>query len=190
MNGAPLPHFNGFPIRLIVPGWTATYWMKHLDGIEASTKPFAGFWMKGAYRIPTGKFPVVQHFLSQMTAANEPITEMMINSMITAPENGHSMRVAATTEIRGLAWDAGYGISRVEISVNAGETWREAALGKDVGRFGFRSFRFPFTPARAGKYQVMARASNGLGQTQTEKLIFNPAGYHNNVIRPLTVDVT
>ena len=30
MNGAPLPHFNGFPARLIVPGWTGTYWMKHL----------------------------------------------------------------------------------------------------------------------------------------------------------------
>ena len=57
MNGAPLPHYNGFPIRLIVPGWTATYWMKHLDTIEAWTKPFAGFWMNSAYRIPTGKFP-------------------------------------------------------------------------------------------------------------------------------------
>ena len=57
MNGAPLPHYNGFPIRLIVPGWTATYWMKHLDTIEAWTKPFAGFWMKSAYRIPNGKFP-------------------------------------------------------------------------------------------------------------------------------------
>jgi sulfite dehydrogenase (cytochrome) subunit A len=52
MNGAPLPHYNGFPIRLVVPGWTATYWMKHLDTIEAWTKPFAGFWMKSAYRIP------------------------------------------------------------------------------------------------------------------------------------------
>jgi len=189
MNGAPLPHFNGFPIRLIVPGWTATYWMKHLDSIEASTKPFAGFWMKGAYRIPRGKFPIVQHFLSQMTIANEPITEMVINSMITAPRNGHGMQVAETAEIRGLAWDGGYGIRRVDISVDGGETWREAALGKDIGRFGFRSFRFPFTPARAGKYQVLAKASNGVGQTQAEKLIFNPAGYHNNVIRPLTVDV-
>jgi DMSO/TMAO reductase YedYZ molybdopterin-dependent catalytic subunit len=190
MNGVPLPHFNGFPIRLIVPGWTATYWMKHLDTIEASTKPFAGFWMKGAYRIPTGKFPIVQHFLSQMTAADEPITEMVVNSMITAPQDGHAMRTAETADIRGLAWDGGYGIRRVEISVDGGEMWREAALGKDVGRFGFRSFNFPFTPALAGKYQVMARASNGVGQIQADKLIFNPAGYHNNVIRPLTVDVT
>ena len=150
MNGAPLPHYNGFPIRLIVPGWTATYWMKHLDTIEAWTKPFTGFWMTGAYRIPAGKFPIVQHFLSQMRAANEPITEMVVNSMITrSRRSGHTMRAAETTEIRGLAWDGGYGINRVEISVDGGETWREAALGNDLGRFAFRSFRFPFTPAQA-----------------------------------------
>ena len=189
MNGAPLPHYNGFPIRLIVPGWTATYWMKHLDSIEAWTKPFAGFWMKSAYRIPTGKFPIVQHFLTQVTATNEPITEMVINSMITAPEEGHVMRAAETAEIRGLAWDGGDGISRVEGSTDGGAAWREAVLAKDIGRFAFRGFLFPFSPPRAGTYRVMAKASNALGQTQADKLIFNPAGYHNNVPRPLTINV-
>ena len=41
MNGAPLPHFNGFPARLIVPGWTGTYWMKHIVSIQAVTKPYS-----------------------------------------------------------------------------------------------------------------------------------------------------
>ena len=189
MNGAPLPHYNGFPIRMIVPGWTAVYWVKHLDTIEASTKPSAGFWMKNAYRIPTGKFPIVQHFLTQMNATTEPITEMVVNSMVTAPQHGHTMRAAETIEVRGLAWDGGYGVKRVEFSVDGGQVWREAELGKDAGRFAFRTFSFPFTPPSAGVYQVMARASNSVGQTQVEKLIFNPAGYHNNVIRPLTVNV-
>ena len=189
MNGAPLPHYNGFPIRMIVPGWTAVYWVKHLDTIEASTKPLAGFWMKNAYRIPTGKFPIVQHFLTQMNATTEPITEMVVNSMVTAPQHGHTMRAAETIEVRGLAWDGGYGVKRVEFSVDGGQVWREAELGKDAGRFAFRTFSFPFTPPSAGVYQVMARASNSVGQTQVEKLIFNPAVYHNNVIRPLTVNV-
>ena len=189
MNGAPLPFYNGFPIRLIVPGWTATYWMKHLDSIEASTKPFAGYWMKSAYRVPNGKFPVIQHFLTQMAAANEPITEMVVNSLITAPEDGHTIRAAETIEVRGLAWDGGYGIRRVEMSVDGGQVWRQAELGKDVGRFAFRSFRFSFAPPQAGKYQVMANASNGVGQTQAETLIFNAAGYHNNVVRPVTINV-
>jgi DMSO/TMAO reductase YedYZ molybdopterin-dependent catalytic subunit len=189
MNGTPLPHYNGFPIRLIVPGWTATYWMKHLNSIEARTTPFAGFWMKSAYRIPTGKFPIVQHFVSQMTAANEPITEIVVNSMITAPEEGHLMQVEKTAEIRGLAWDGGYGISGVEISTDGGATWREAELGKDAGRFAFRGFRLPFTPSRVGQYRVMAKASNALGQTQADKQIFDSAGYNNNVARPVTINV-
>jgi len=189
MNGAPLPHFNGFPLRLVVPGWTATYWMKHLDTIEAVTKPFTGFWVKSAYRIPTGKFPIIQHFQSQIAAANEPITEMVVNSMITAPADGHAMRTHETAEIRGLAWDGGYGIRRVDVSVDGGGAWREAELGNDFGRFAFRAFHLPFAPPRAGTYQVLARASNGVGQTQVDTLIFNAAGYHNNVIRPLTINV-
>ena len=188
MNGAPLPHYNGFPLRLILPGWTATYWMKHLISIEATTKPFTGFWMKNAYRIPNGKFPIVEHFLSQMTAANEPITEMVINSMITTPAHGDTLRAGGTAEIRGVAWDGGYGIRRVEISTDGGDNWSEAELDDDVGRFAFRVFRYAFTPPRPGRYQLMARASNAIGQMQTAKLIFNPAGYHNNVTRPLTVD--
>ena len=65
MNGKPLPHFNGFPARVVVPGWTGTYWMKHVTSINAVTKPESGFWMNPAYRIPVGKFPVVARFLSQ-----------------------------------------------------------------------------------------------------------------------------
>ena len=162
--------------------------MKHLVSIEAATKPFAGFWMKNAYRIPNGKFPIVQHFVSQMAAANEPITDMVINSMITAPAEGTTLHAGESTDIRGVAWDGGYGIRRVEISTDGGETWREAELGEDVGRFAFRLFRFDFVPPRAGRYQVMAGASNTIGLTQAEKLIFNPAGYHNNVVRPVTVN--
>jgi hypothetical protein len=188
MNGAPLPHYNGYPLRLIVPGWTATYWMKHLDTIEASTKPFTGYWMKSAYRIPTGKFSFAEHFDSQMTAANEPITEMVVNSMITAPEDGQVIPASASVDIRGLAWDGGSGIRRVEISTDGGETLRDARLEKDFGRFAFRAFRFSFAPPRPGTYQLMARATSALGQTQADKLIFNPAGYHNNVPRPLTIN--
>lgn len=64
MNGEPLPHWNGFPARLVIPGWTATYWVKHLTAVNALSKPFGGFWMKTAYRIPTDCFPGGQFRLS------------------------------------------------------------------------------------------------------------------------------
>ncbi|HYM32984.1 MAG TPA: molybdopterin-dependent oxidoreductase [Candidatus Cybelea sp.] len=189
MNGQPLPHFNGFPARLVVPGWTATYWMKHLITVDAWTKPFDGFWVKSAYRIPVGKFPVIQHFQTQVTDVNEPITEMVVNSVIASPAEGHKVRRGEPVDVRGVAWDAGYGIKRVEYSTDGGKLWREAALGKDLGRFAFRPWSFRFASSSPGTFKIMVRASNAVGQTQAESLIFNPAGYHNNVIRPLTVTV-
>ncbi len=188
MNGEPLPLLNGAPVRLVVPGWTATYWMKHLVSIDAVAKPFDGFWMKSAYRIPVGKFPVVQHFQTQVSEVNEPITEMVVNSVVLPPKLKQP-RAGRPIELAGVAWDGGYGIRRVEVTTDCGKSWREAALGEDHGRFAFRQWRFRFTLPRPGDYTVLAKASNAIGQTQADALIFNPAGYHNNVARPLNVTV-
>ena len=189
MNGEPLPHFNGFPARLIVPGWTATYWVKHIVSIEASPKPFDGFWMKGAYRIPVAAFPVVQRFLTQETDVNTPITEIVVNSLITTPSEGQRFSMGQEVDIAGIAWDGGYGIRAVEVSVDAGINWHPATLGKDDGRFAFRPWSYRFQAAARGAAKVMARATNRIGQTQVETLIFNGAGYHNNVIHPTTIMV-
>ena len=126
MNGQPLPHFNGAPARIVVPGWTATYWMKHVTRIEARSKPEENFWMKSAYRIPVGKFPLVQRFLSQETAVNTPITEMVVNSVVTAPAAGDTFAMGQPLTVRGVAWDGGYGIARVEVSTDDGRTWSSA----------------------------------------------------------------
>lgn len=186
MNGAPLPHFNGFPARLVVPGWTGTYWMKHLVSIRVATKPFDGFWMKSAYRIPVGKFPVVARFISQETEVNTPITEMVVNSLITSHHHGATVKVGGVT-VSGLAWDGGYGIRAVEISTDGGTTWVTAALGEDLGRYAFRPWSYAFE-ARRGKNAVMVRATNAIGQTQTANLIHNPAGYHHNVIQSIELN--
>ncbi len=189
MNGQPLPHFNGFPARIIVPGWTATYWVKHITSITATTKPFEGFWMKGAYRVPVGRFPLVARFSSQDTEANTPITEMVVNSLITSHDDGSDVKAGAPLTIGGVAWDAGYGIRTVEVSTDGGRTFTAAQLGEDLGRFAFRTFSFPVTPAARGKLAVTARAINKVGQTQTAELIQNPAGYHHNVMHTVTLNV-
>ena len=189
MNGQPLPHFNGFPARIVVPGWAAVYWMKHVTSIKAVTKPESGFWMNPAYRIPLGKFPIVARFTSQETAVNTPITEMVVNSLITSPANDAKVKAGSPVTIGGIAWDGGYGINAVEVSDNGGKTWSAAALGEDLGRYAFRTFSFSFTPKAKGKQTVTARATNKIGQGQTTELIANPAGYHNNVIHGITLDV-
>ena len=187
MNGQPLPHWNGFPARVVVPGWTGTYWMKHVTSIKAVTKPFDGFWMKSAYRIPLGKFPVVARFSSQETAVNTPITDMVVNSLITSHPDGATVKVGATVTVAGIAWDGGYGMAGVEVSVDGGKTWTTAALGKDEGPFALRSWSLHFSPKTPGRHLVMARATNKIGQTQSTALIPNPAGYHHNLVQALTL---
>jgi DMSO/TMAO reductase YedYZ molybdopterin-dependent catalytic subunit len=189
MNGAPLPHFNGFPARVIVPGWTGVYWMKHVTSITAVTRPESSFWMSAAYRIPLGKFPLAVRFTSQETGTNTPITEMVVNSLISSPADGSKVKLGQPVTIAGIAWDAGYGINAVEVSSDGGKTWEAAVLGEDLGRFAFRTFSYKLSPKARGKQKVMARATNKIGQGQTTELILNPAGYHHNVIHAITLDV-
>src|SRR4051812_13222782 len=82
MNGQPLPHWNGFPARLVVPGWTGTYWVKQLVSAKVVSQPEKNFWMATAYRLPKGRFKTPS-FQSQVAAANEPITTMVVNSLVT-----------------------------------------------------------------------------------------------------------
>ena len=185
MNGQPLPHLNGAPARIIVPGWTGTYWMKHVTEINALSKPQGGFWMAAAYRIPLGKFPIRDRFVSQETAVNTPITEIVVNSLITSHRDGAKVKTGKLT-VSGMAWDGGYGIRAVEVSTDGGNSWTNAKLGEDLGPFAFRPWSFDFS-AKKGKNAVMVNATNKLGQSQTSELIFNPAGYHNNVMQNISL---
>jgi DMSO/TMAO reductase YedYZ molybdopterin-dependent catalytic subunit len=189
MNGAPLPHWNGFPLRLVVPGWTGTYWMKHLTSVSLITKPLENFWMKPGYRIPKGKFPLVDRFVSQETESNTPITEMVVSSLMTNLEEGQRFSAGQDIEVRGIAWDGGYGIEQVEVSVDSGASWRAAQSGRDHGRFSWRQFAYRFASVQPGRYALLARASNRVGATQTYALIANPAGYHHNLVQKINIEV-
>lgn len=188
MNGQPLPHWNGAPARLVFPGWTATYWTKQVTTLEIRKKPFDGFWVVKGYRLPKGKFPVERAFESQQNEQTTPITEMVVNSLITNLEEGQRFSASRPIEVKGIAWDGGYGIKAVEISTDEGRTWRDAKLGTDAGRFSFRPWTFQFK-APKGAQSILARATNARGDTQASELIWNPAGYHHNLIHKITVQV-
>ena len=182
MNGDPLPVWNGFPARIVAPGWTATYWIKAVTELTVSDKPFDGFWMKTAYRVPRGMFGD-SGFASQDTEQNSPITAIKINSLVVSPAPGSSLVAGRRAEISGIAWDGGSGIRSVEASLDGGATWREAKLGRDLGRYSWRQWSFGFTPQAAGMATVLVRATARDGATQSEQLVHNPAGYHHNVVQ-------
>jgi len=164
--------------------------MKHVTSINAVTKPFTGFWMNSAYRIPLRAFPLVERFVSQDSAVSTPITEMVVNSLITSHANGASVKAALLSLWRAIAWDGATAFAPSRFRRDGGKTWVSATLGEDIGRFAFRTFSAPFSPKSKGKHIVMARSTNKIGQSQRQKLIPNPEGYHHNLMHSIVLTVT
>jgi DMSO/TMAO reductase YedYZ molybdopterin-dependent catalytic subunit len=189
MNGAPLPHWNGFPVRLIVPGWAGTYWIKQLISIEVRAQPLNNFWMKTAYRVPQGKYPDTDHFASQEADGSTPVTNIDVNALITNLRSGQSVPRGRELLLRGVAWDAGQGIRTVEVASDLPSGWQQAQLGPDLGPFAFRQWQARLLPDRKGTITIRARATNRNGLAQPEAWTANPSGYHNNVIQQTTVEV-
>jgi DMSO/TMAO reductase YedYZ molybdopterin-dependent catalytic subunit len=185
MNGQDLPMLNGFPLRLIVPGYYGTYWVKHVSDIQVLDTEFDGFWMSKAYRIPDNPCACVEP--GAAPAKTIPINRMNVRSFITNLTEGQRLPAGKETLVRGIAFDGGYGIADVALSADGGRTWRAARLGKDLGRYSFREWTAPFSPRNAGPYELKVRAVNRIGQSQPMVPRWNPAGYMRNVVETTRV---
>jgi sulfite dehydrogenase (cytochrome) subunit A len=185
MNDQPLPMLNGFPARLIVPGWYATYWVKALSEITVCDKPFEGFWMAKAYRVP--KTPGFIESPDALAKETVPINRMTVRSLFVPIDPNKPPIAGADYEVQGVALDGGSGIAKVEISIDDGKTWAEARLDSEIGKYSWRRFRYTWRPAR-GTQTLMARATNNAGDTQVEHQ-WNRSGYARNVIEKLQVTV-
>ncbi len=187
MNGEDIPVLNGYPLRLVVPGYFGTYWVKHVDDLEVLDSAYTGFWMATAYRVADNP----SHSVEPGTAPKKtvPITRFTIRSFITSVADGATLPVGRATVIRGIAFDSGHGLREVTFSSDGGQTWRAATLGADGGRYGFREWTIPFTPTTRGPVTLLARALNRIGETQPLEPLWNPAGYARNVVEPVRVTV-
>jgi DMSO/TMAO reductase YedYZ molybdopterin-dependent catalytic subunit len=184
MNGDDLPMLNGYPVRLIVPGYYGTYWVKHLSSIEIIDSVFEGFWMKPAYRVPDNDCACIEP--GTTPAATRPIGRFNVRSFITSLRDGARVRAGQALTVRGIAFDGGQGIQEVAYSTDGGQTWREAQLGTEMGRYSFREFTFGIVPA-AGNYDLRVRAWNRSGQSQPMQALWQPAGYMRNVVESVRV---
>jgi DMSO/TMAO reductase YedYZ molybdopterin-dependent catalytic subunit len=183
MNGEDLPVLNGFPLRLVVPGYYGTYWVKHLNEINVIDNVFEGFWMKPAYRIPDNACGCVEP--GTAPKATIPINRFTVRSFITSVSDGAKLKPGGTT-LKGIAFDGGKGIKEVAVSIDGGKTWTPAKLGKDLGKYSFREWMLPVKLA-AGSHELKARATNNAGDTQPMDPLWNPAGYLRNVVETVRV---
>lgn len=187
MNGKYLPLLNGFPARLIVPGWFATYWVKNLSAITVLPKQFDGFWMKSAYRIPDDPCACVPPGTAMKKSI--PINILDTRSFIVEPSDGSALKANKPVTIMGIAFSGGYGIREVVVSTDNGKTWDETKLGKDLGKYAWIQWTYPWQPKKKGKYTLMVKATSSIGQSQPFEPLWNPAGFMRNNIEKIEVMV-
>ena len=184
MNGADLPFLNGYPLRLIVPGYFGTYWVKHLNEITVLDKPLDNFWMTSAYRIPDNDCNCVTP--GTAPAKTRPIGRFKVRSFITSVQDSASI-IGRRLPLRGVAFDGGSGIKQVEVSVDGGSTWTGADLSEDLGKYSFRGWS-AVVSLSPGRNALKVRAMSNAGETQPVEQPWNPAGYLRNLIQTVTVN--
>ena len=189
MNGEDLPYLNGYPLRLVLPGYYSDSWVKMLSNITVTDEYKSLFFMDKAYRIADNK--TESESPEKLAPKTKPITIMNVKSVIGYPENGAKIYHNSEVVVRGVAWDGGYGINKVMISLDDGKTWEEAELKEDLGRYAYRAYRFGFKPSKYGKMNIMAKAINSLGEEQpfSKDIGWNRGGYKYNGIHVVNVEV-
>ncbi|GGW94549.1 hypothetical protein GCM10010321_05210 [Streptomyces chartreusis] len=181
MNGAPLPPQHGYPLRLIVPGWYGMAHVKWLRSITVADEPFTGFQQAVAYRLRRDP-----------ADAGEPVTRIAPRALLVPPGFPDFMSRArvvrpGTVALEGRAWSGRAPVTRVEVSTDAGHTWRDAEQAPDDGeRWAWRRWRYDWT-ATPGEHVLSARATDAGGHTQPLEQPWNRGGFVNNLVQRVPV---
>jgi DMSO/TMAO reductase YedYZ molybdopterin-dependent catalytic subunit len=181
MNGSPLAPQHGYPVRLIVPGWYGMAHVKWLTGVEVVTEPFTGFQQAVAYRVRR-----------DTAEAGTPITRIAPRALAIPPGFPDFMSRARVVRpgpvlLQGRAWSGRSPVDRVDVSLDAGGSWRAATLDPPDGhRWSWRGWRLPWT-ATPGDYVLVARAATTDGETQPTEPVWNRGGFVNNAAQRIPV---
>jgi sulfite oxidase len=192
MNGQTLPVEHGFPLRVVVPGWAGDSWIKWVSSITVLDREHDGFWMARAYRHP-GR--AVQPGTPVPPEQMQPVTSLRVKSVIVAPRQDRAVtvspRIGEALTIKGAAWSGDAGpVTRVDVSVDGGQTWTEAVLPRNQRTdFGWRLWSYRWTPRNKREYTILARARDAAGNTQPLSQEWNPSGYLWNVVPRVSVRV-
>ena len=183
MNGEQLPLLNGFPLRLVVPGWYSTYWVKMLNDIEVLDHEDDQYWMKTAYKIPDTPNANVKP--GQTGFKTVPINRMNPRSFVTNLRAEQNVAAGAPVKLRGIALGGDNGVAKVDVSPDAGATWLPAKLGADEGKYGFRRWEAAIPLPGKGRQTVQVRCTNTAGVSQPPEANWNPGGFMQNGIESL-----
>ncbi len=183
LNGRPLAPEHGYPLRLLVPGWYGVASVKWLQRLVAVDEPFSGPFQTDRY-VYRGRTGLMD---------GTPVTQIQVRALITRPADGAVLRWrdGDALRVQGAAWSGAAPISGVKVSDDGGSTWLAATLVQPTAPYGPASWHLDWVPGRGpGRYELLARATDGSGNEQPLQPVWNALGYANNVAHRAHVELT
>ncbi|WP_270935743.1 sulfite oxidase [Falsiroseomonas oryzae] len=182
MNGQPIPHIHGAPVRLITPGWPGSLSQKWLTRIWIRDRVHDGAGMGGtSYRIPVR--PIVPGSNSNGADFAE-MESMPVRSILSS--HAHGTRLPAGTrslDLRGAAWAGDLTVRAVDVSVDFGATWTTMQVAAPANRHAWQRWTGRVTLPSDGYYEIWYRATDSDGRMQPHAAAnWNPQGYGANPI--------
>jgi DMSO/TMAO reductase YedYZ molybdopterin-dependent catalytic subunit len=181
MNDEALPLLHGYPLRIVVPGWFSTYWVKMLSTIEVLPGEDEGHYVAESYRWPT--VPVKPGDKDFPTV---PIAAMPPRAFITSHADGSLVASGKPLTLEGFAFGGDAALAKVEL-VGAGAPV-PCELGPDEhGPYAFRRWSVTLPQVAGDLAGIGVKATNANGIAQPDELVWNPSGYARNVIERITL---
>jgi len=180
-NGEPLRPEQGYPLRLLLPGWEGNTCIKWLRRLKLVSAPLMT-------REETSKYTD----LMPDGTARQFTFEMEAKSVITSPSGGQQLKTHGFVEIRGLAWSGRGRITQVEVSVDCGQTWQDAELQNPILPKCHTRFRVAWK-WKGQEATLQSRCTDETGYQQpTLQALIKVRGtnsyYHNNAIQTWKID--
>lgn len=187
MNDKPLTAANGFPARLVVPGWVGSASQKWLTRIWVRDQVHDSQKMTGAsYRVP-------KHPIKPGTRPDESDMEIAtswpVKSLITRPAAWSDVKAGETVEVAGHAWAGERSVDKVLVSTDYGINWKETDCKSAPNKYAWQRWQSNLTFGNPGYYEIWARAFDDNGGAQPFRQPWNPKGYLGNVIHRLPIMV-
>jgi DMSO/TMAO reductase YedYZ molybdopterin-dependent catalytic subunit len=180
LNGEPLSVHQGFPLRLIVPGWYGAPNVKWLSNIHLQQDPFIGKYQALWYRTLKGEM-----IGGELKWTETAITHMRVKSVIArVTRNGDRF------QILGFALTDGTPLRSVEVKIDDGP-WQPAAIDSSLGKYSWKLFTFEWQGATPGAHKLVSRATDANGEVQptAEELENKKTFLENNAQHPRTVTI-
>ena len=184
INGQALPPQHGFPLRLIIPGWYGMAHVKWLRGITVLDGDFGGYQQATAY-----------HDRRSDDDSGVAVTRMLPRALMVPPgipDFASRLRFLAPSRqvLTGRAWSGRGEITKVDVSVDGGQSWRPAALGEHLSEYAWRPWSFQWDATEPGDYELCVRAGDAAGNVQPATQSWNREGVQNNAVQRVPVVVT